>query len=70
MTAAEVAAVFRVKVATVRRWLRTGKLRGTPLSGRAGWRIPRSEVRRLLAEWRDDDAPESGSLSSGGPVLR
>lgn len=57
LTASEVAALFRVQVATVRRWLRTGKLRGTPLSGRAGWRVPRSEVRRFMAEYRDGDRP-------------
>jgi excisionase family DNA binding protein len=33
---------------TVRRWLRSGKLRGNLLSERAGYRIPASEVERLL----------------------
>jgi len=33
---------------TVRRWLRSHKLRGTLLSERAGYRIPASEVERLL----------------------
>lgn len=39
----------RVHPETVREWLRTGKVRGSRLGGdRAGWRIPESEVQRLV----------------------
>lgn len=52
LTVREVAAMLRVGVETVRRWLRTGKLQGRALSGRAGWRIAPAEVRRFMAEGR------------------
>jgi len=48
LTVAEVAAELKVNPETVRRWLRSQKLRGTLLGDRAGWRIPRSEVARFL----------------------
>jgi len=35
---------------TVRRWLRTGQMLGTLISRTAGYRIPRDEVERVLAE--------------------
>jgi excisionase family DNA binding protein len=43
----EVAERLRVKVITVQRWLHAGKLRGTKLHGRGGWRVPVSEVERM-----------------------
>jgi excisionase family DNA binding protein len=46
---AEFAEQVRVHPETVREWLRTGKVKGVRLGGdRAGWRIPVSEVDRLL----------------------
>jgi excisionase family DNA binding protein len=49
LTVAEVAERLRASVDTVRRWLRSGKLRGVkPGGSRLGYRIPESEVRRLL----------------------
>ena len=33
---------------TVRRWLRSGEMKGTLLGDRAGWRIPASEIERKL----------------------
>ena len=50
LTVRQAAERLQVTEATVRRWLRTGQMRGTYLSDRAGWRIPASEVRRVLAE--------------------
>ncbi len=35
---------------TVRRWLRSGQMLGTLISRTAGYRIPRDEVERVLAE--------------------
>ena len=48
LTVPEVAERLRVQDETVRRWLRSGRLRGVLLSRRAGYRVPASEVRRLL----------------------
>jgi len=48
-TVAEVAERLRLHQQTVRDWLRSGKLKGIRLGGtKAGWRIPDSEVARLL----------------------
>jgi excisionase family DNA binding protein len=45
----EVAERLRLGVVTVRRWLRSGRLKGVRIgSARAGWRIPESEVQRIL----------------------
>ena len=45
----EVAERLRVDPETVRRWLRIGKLRGSKISAtRGGYRIPESEIARLL----------------------
>lgn len=50
----EVADRLRVDPETVRVWLRQGKLKGAMLSRAAGWRIPESEVRRLLTEGENE----------------
>jgi excisionase family DNA binding protein len=51
LTVPETAARLRVTPATVRRWLREGRVRGTSMgSDRAGWRIRESEVERVLEE--------------------
>lgn len=49
LTVDEVADRIRVNRETVRRWLRSGQLRGTlPGGKRMGYRIPESELRRFL----------------------
>ena len=49
LTVAEVARRLRVHPVTLRKWLRAGKVRGVRLGGtKTGWRIPASEVTRLL----------------------
>ena len=54
LTVAEVAARVRVSEATVREWLRRGRLKGSRPGGtKAGWRIPESGVRRLLSSESD-----------------
>jgi excisionase family DNA binding protein len=51
LTVQEVAERLRLKPETVRRWLRSGKLRGISLgSDHAGWRVRESEVARFLGE--------------------
>lgn len=47
LTTKEVADRLRVKVITVQRWLHAGKLRGTKLPGRGGWRVPVDEIERM-----------------------
>jgi len=48
-TVKEVAERLRVNPETVRVWLRTGTVRGVLLGGRkSGYRIPESEVLRIL----------------------
>lgn len=47
LTTQEVADRLRVQVITVQRWLHAGKMKGTKLPGRAGWRVPVSEVERM-----------------------
>jgi excisionase family DNA binding protein len=61
----EAAEQLRVTEETVRRWLRSGKLRGKRLGPtKAGYRIPQSEVDRLLgAEPEDPTEPPK----EGGP---
>jgi excisionase family DNA binding protein len=51
LTVAQAAERLQLNQETVRVWLRTGKLKGTLLGGkRSGYRIPRSEVERVLRE--------------------
>ena len=51
LTVREVADRLRLKPETVRRWLRSGRLRGISLgSDHAGWRVRESEVRRLTGD--------------------
>jgi len=59
-------AVDRLKLHpdTLRRWLRAGTLRGTRLSRKGGWRIPSSEVERVLrgevrADQSENDAKKA-----------
>jgi len=49
LTLREAAEMLRVSEFTLRRWLQRGLIRGVKLpTSRAGWRIPRSEIERLL----------------------
>lgn len=48
LTVQEVAARVRVNPETVRRWLRSGELRGVRLGARAGYRVPVAELERFL----------------------
>jgi len=50
LTVPEVAERLRMNPETIRVWLRDGRLRGVRPGGkRAGWRVPESEVRRILS---------------------
>lgn len=48
LTVAEVAQLLRVSEYTVRRWLKTGELRGT--KAEKFWLVPAAEVRRKLGQ--------------------
>ncbi len=51
LTVGEVAERLRTSEETVRRWLRSGRLRGgRPGGTRLGWRITEAEVRRFMRE--------------------
>ncbi len=50
LTVTDVAARLRVSEETVRHWLRKRVLNGYNFGGRTGWRIPASEIGRLLEE--------------------
>ena len=48
-TVAEVADKIKVSPFTIRKWIRDGHVRGSQIGGRKlGWRIPISEVERIL----------------------
>ena len=50
LTVGQVAQRMGLKNAeTVRRWLRTGKLRGTLISDRMGWRVRPADLERFIA---------------------
>jgi excisionase family DNA binding protein len=50
LTPDEVARKLRVRTSTVLGWLRTGRLGGVKIGGRAGWRIPPEELERFIRE--------------------
>ncbi|MHB8574361.1 MAG: helix-turn-helix domain-containing protein [Dehalococcoidia bacterium] len=49
LTVRQVAERLQVQPVSVQRWLRAGRMRGTLLSDRMGWRVPASEVEQMLA---------------------
>ena len=48
LTVAQVAERLKVNPETVRRWLRSGQMRGTLLGDRAGYRVRETEVDAFL----------------------
>jgi excisionase family DNA binding protein len=50
LTINEVAERLRLNPETIRRWLNDGRMRGYLINQRAGWRIPESEIHRVLTE--------------------
>jgi excisionase family DNA binding protein len=61
LTVDQVARRLQLHPATVRRWIKAGRLRGISLgSDRAGWRIRRSEVEALLAGEHQPELPGVG----------
>ena len=50
MTTNEVAGLLKVHPETVKRWLRSGEMRGSLLGDRTGWRVSRGEVQRFMED--------------------
>lgn len=48
LTVPEAAERLRVHEETLRRWLQAGRVNGSKLPGRGDWRIPQSEIDRVL----------------------
>jgi excisionase family DNA binding protein len=66
ITVQDAAEQLQVHPQTVRLWLREGKLRGRLIGGRkSGYRIPASEIERLLSP---DEDLAAGRTSSAGLV--
>lgn len=60
LTVQEVAECLRMHRESVRRWLRDGRLKGGRIGGRRlGYRIPESEVQRLISDWVGSGRPDS-----------
>lgn len=58
LTLNEVADRLRLHPESVRRWLKSGRIHGRKLGPtRAGWRIPASEVDRVLSEAEPSGPP-------------
>lgn len=70
LTVPDVAARFKVTQETVRRWLRSKKLRGLKISDAAGYRVRASEVERFISGAEADQegqalAPEPRGAQGG-----
>ena len=64
LTVAEVAQRLKVHQETVRRWVRSGQLRGIKLSDQAGYRVRPSELERMLRELGAGSTPEAAPGSN------
>lgn len=57
LTVKEAAERLKTTTTTIRRWIASGKLRGQmPGGNKLGYRIPESEIRRLLPTGREAGA--------------
>lgn len=59
LTVAQVAATLQLDEGTVRRWLRQGRLQGTHLGARAGYRVRQADLDAFL------DARSTGRRTTG-----
>ena len=65
LTVKEVAERLRIHPVTVRLWLKDGRLRGVRIGGtKTGWRIPASEVDRILSGRPATDVEEGGKAEA------
>lgn len=63
LTVPEIAEAMRVNPETVRRWLRTGELRGIQTGRKAGWRVRERDYQAFLASHQhfvqDEESPQA-----------
>ncbi len=66
LTVADVANRLKVHPATVKRWLRDGKMGGVLLGDRAGWRVSEDDLTRFLESQRQtpQDQVEGKTLAA------
>ncbi len=64
LTVEEVAGAAKVHEQTVRRWLRSGQLRGHLISRRAGYRVTLSDLQRFLSGEGASEDPTLGKLAA------
>ena len=65
LTVDEAATRLKVHPETIRRWIRSGAMKGNLIGGdRAGYRVPASEVERRLRGLRPSQLPDSGKLAA------
>lgn len=55
LTVEEVAAELKLGVETIRRYLRSGEIKGFRINRQAGWRVERTELERFINSRRTDD---------------
>jgi excisionase family DNA binding protein len=60
-TVNDIADKLKVHPATVKRWLREGKLGGILLGDRAGWRISEEDYARFLERQRAETDPRKAA---------
>jgi excisionase family DNA binding protein len=70
LTTRQAAQALAISEDTLRRWLRDGVIGGTWISDRAGWRIPVSEVNRILTEGTGPRPPEPRRATPSGVAAR
>ena len=64
LTVDDVAKRLKVHSATVKRWLRDGKLGGFLISDRTGWRVSEEDLARFIAEQRRASQPTEGGKAA------
>ena len=57
ITTKDIAERLDIHVETVRRWLRTGSLRGVHVGGKGGYRIRQSDLEEFLRSRENSKAP-------------
>jgi excisionase family DNA binding protein len=63
LTVQQIAEALQVDGQTVRRWLRSGELRGVLLSDKAGWRVRPEDLEGFLRSkgWEPGDAGKAAA---------
>lgn len=61
LTVQEVAGRLKLNPETVRRWLRQGKLRALRFGGSGGYRVPGSEVQRLVTAGMEEQGKDEAA---------